>query len=137
MNKPLAGLKVLDLTRALSGPFCTMTLADLGAEVIKVEPTPNGDMIRQWGPFDEDISVYYLSANRNKKGIGVNFRSAEGLEFIKQLALKSDIVVENFKALGGRVGAEKKRIETDFSFFKIYFVSLQTTFFFARRHQHQ
>ena len=97
MNKPLAGLKVLDLTRALSGPFCTMTLADLGAEVIKVEPTPNGDMIRQWGPFDEDISVYYLSANRNKKGIGVNFRSAEGLEFIKQLALKSDIVVENFK----------------------------------------
>lgn len=97
MTRPLAGLRVLDLTRALSGPFSTMTLADLGAEVIKVEPTPNGDMIRQWGPFDEDISVYYLSANRNKKGIGVDFRKPEGLAFIRQLALQSDIVVENFK----------------------------------------
>ncbi|AHG62923.1 CaiB/BaiF CoA transferase family protein [Advenella mimigardefordensis] len=97
MTRPLAGLRVLDLTRALSGPFSTMTLADLGADVIKVEPTPNGDMIRQWGPFDEDISVYYLSANRNKKGIGVDFRKPEGLAFIRKLALQSDIVVENFK----------------------------------------
>jgi crotonobetainyl-CoA:carnitine CoA-transferase CaiB-like acyl-CoA transferase len=97
MQLPLSGVKVLDLTRALSGPFCSMILADFGAEVIKVEPTPNGDMIRQWGPFDRDISVYYLSANRNKKGIGVDFRKPEGLALIKQLALKSDIVVENFK----------------------------------------
>lgn len=97
MQLPLSGVKVLDLTRALSGPFCSMILADLGAEVIKVEPTPNGDMIRQWGPFDRDISVYYLSANRNKKGIGVDFRNPEGLALIRQLALKSDIVVENFK----------------------------------------
>jgi len=97
MQLPLSGVRVLDLTRALSGPFCSMILADLGAEVIKVEPTPNGDMIRQWGPFDHDISVYYLSANRNKKDIGVDFRQAEGLALIKQLALKSDIVVENFK----------------------------------------
>jgi crotonobetainyl-CoA:carnitine CoA-transferase CaiB-like acyl-CoA transferase len=97
MSRPLAGLKVLDLTRALSGPFSTMILADLGAEVIKVEPTPAGDMVRQWGPFDDDISVYYLSANRNKKGIGVDFRNKEGLELIRQMALKSDIVVENFK----------------------------------------
>lgn len=97
MNLPLAGLKVLDLTRALSGPFSTMILGDLGAEVIKVEPAPNGDMVRQWGPFDEDISVYYLSANRNKKGIGVDFRNPEGLALIRRLALQSDIVVENFK----------------------------------------
>jgi crotonobetainyl-CoA:carnitine CoA-transferase CaiB-like acyl-CoA transferase len=97
MQLPLSGVKVLDLTRALSGPFCSMILADLGAEVIKVEPTPNGDMIRQWGPFDRDISVYYLSANRNKKGIGIDFRNPEGLALIRQLALKSDIVVENFK----------------------------------------
>jgi crotonobetainyl-CoA:carnitine CoA-transferase CaiB-like acyl-CoA transferase len=97
MQLPLSGIKVLDLTRALSGPFCSMILADLGAEVIKVEPTPNGDMVRQWGPFDQDISVYYLSANRNKKGIGVDFRQAEGLALIKELALKSDVVVENFK----------------------------------------
>jgi crotonobetainyl-CoA:carnitine CoA-transferase CaiB-like acyl-CoA transferase len=74
-----------------------MILGDLGAEVIKVEPTPAGDMVRQWGPFDEDISVYYLSANRNKKGIGVDFRNPEGLALIKRMALASDIVVENFK----------------------------------------
>lgn len=55
MSLPLSGMRVLDLTRALSGPFCTMILADLGAEVIKVEPCPSGDMIRQWGPFDREI----------------------------------------------------------------------------------
>ncbi|OZI79653.1 CaiB/BaiF CoA transferase family protein [Bordetella genomosp. 2] len=97
MSLPLAGLKVLDLTRALSGPFSTMTLGDLGAEVIKVEPTPEGDMVRQWGPFDDDISVYYLSANRNKKGIGVDFRHPDGLALVRKLALGCDIVVENFK----------------------------------------
>src|SRR5690554_2051950 len=97
MDLPLSGITVLDLTRALSGPFCSMILADLGANVIKVEPSPNGDMVRQWGPFDEDISVYYLSANRNKKGIGVDFRNPEGLALIRRLALESDIVVENFK----------------------------------------
>ncbi|MCD0503196.1 CaiB/BaiF CoA transferase family protein [Bordetella petrii] len=97
MSLPLAGLKVLDLTRALSGPFSTMTLGDLGAEVIKVEPAPDGDMVRQWGPFDDDISVYYLSANRNKKGIGIDFRHPEGLALVRRLALGCDIVVENFK----------------------------------------
>ncbi len=97
MNRPLDGIKVLDLTRALSGPFSTMILGDLGAEVIKVEPVPGGDMVRQWGPFDKDISVYYLSANRNKKGIGIDFRSEEGLGLIRKMALQSDIVVENFK----------------------------------------
>lgn len=97
MDLPLKGLKVLDLTRALSGPFCTMILADMGAEVIKVEPTPGGDMIRQWGPFDHGISVYYLSANRNKKGIGVDFRHPDGLPLLRRLALQSDIVVENFR----------------------------------------
>ncbi|WP_298018971.1 CoA transferase [uncultured Castellaniella sp.] len=103
MDLPLKGLKVLDLTRALSGPFCTMILADMGAEVIKVEPTPGGDMIRQWGPFDNGISVYYLSANRNKKGIGVDFRHPDGLPLLRRLALGSDIVVENF-----RVGTVEK-----------------------------
>lgn len=97
MSLPLAGLKVLDLTRALSGPFSTMILGDLGADVVKVEPAPAGEMVRQWGPFDEDISVYYLSANRNKKGIGIDFRSPEGLALVRRMALSSDIVVENFK----------------------------------------
>jgi len=97
MSLPLAGLKVLDLTRALSGPFCTMILGDLGAEVVKVEPMPAGEMARQWGPFEEDISVYYLSANRSKQGIGVDFRKPEGLALLRRMALESDIVVENFK----------------------------------------
>lgn len=97
MSLPLAGLKVLDLTRALSGPFCTMILGDLGAEVVKVEPMPAGEMARQWGPFEEDISVYYLSANRSKQGIGVDFRKPEGLALLRRMALASDIVVENFK----------------------------------------
>ncbi|WP_345796525.1 CoA transferase [Castellaniella sp. MT123] len=97
MSMSLTGLKVLDLTRALSGPFSTMILADLGADVTKVEPSPDGDMIRQWGPFDQDVSVYYLSANRNKKGIEVNFRDPEGLALIRRLALQADVVVENFK----------------------------------------
>src|SRR5699024_2106037 len=97
MNLPLSGVRVLDLTRALSGPYCAMILADLGADVIKVEPGTNGDMVRQWGPFVQDISVYYLSANRNKRGIGINFRSPEGINLIKKMAYQSDIVLENFK----------------------------------------
>lgn len=94
---PLAGMRVLDLTRALSGPFCTMILADLGADVIKVEPLPSGDMIRTWGPFDRGESVYYLSANRNKRSMAVEFRSDAGRRLIRHMALASDVVVENFK----------------------------------------
>lgn len=98
MSLALAGLKVLDLSRALSGPFSTMILGDLGAEVIKVEPLPDGDMTRGWGPIDrEDISVYYLSANRNKEGIAVNFRDPKGLALLRRLAASSDVVIENFK----------------------------------------
>lgn len=94
---PLSGLRVLDLTRALSGPFCTMILGDLGADVVKVEPIPGGDMIRSWGPFDHGISTYYLSANRNKRSIAVDFRHAEALGILKELAGESDVLVENFK----------------------------------------
>ena len=97
MDRPLAGLRVVDLTRALAGPFSTMALADLGADVIKIEPMPDGDMIRGWGPFDNDTSVYYLSANRNKRCIGLNFRSDEGMAVIKRMVSRADIVVENFK----------------------------------------
>lgn len=93
---PLGGVRVLDLTRALSGPFCTMILGDLGADVIKVEP-PDGDMMRQWGPYDRTESVYYLTGNRNKRAIAINFRSKEGLELIKSLAKECDVLVENFK----------------------------------------
>jgi len=95
---PLAGIQVVDLTRALSGPFCSMILADLGADVIKVEPMGSGDMIRTWGPFDQGQSAYYLSTNRNKRGIAVNFRDARGLALIRRMADSADVVVENFKS---------------------------------------
>lgn len=97
-NLPLAGYRVLDLSRALSGPFCSMILGDLGAEVIKIEPAPHGDMVRQWGPFADDTSVYYLSGNRNKKSVAVNFRDPAGLEIVREMAFKADILVENFRA---------------------------------------
>lgn len=94
---PLAGLRVLDLSRALAGPFCAMILADLGADVVKIEPTPDGEMVRGWGPFKDGVSVYYLSIHRNKRSLAVNFRDPAGLELIRALADRTDIVVENFK----------------------------------------
>ncbi len=97
MDRPLSGLKVVDLTRALAGPYGTMALADLGADVIKVEPTPKGDMSRAWGPFDRDTSTYYLSANRNKRCVALNFRSEQGMAVLKKMVQNADIVVENFK----------------------------------------
>ena len=94
---PLAGLTVLDLSRALAGPFCATILADLGAEVIKIEPSPDGEMVRGWGPFQNGISVYYLSIHRNKKSLAVNFRDPAGLQLIRRMAESADILVENFK----------------------------------------
>ena len=93
----LKGIRVVDLTRALSGPFCAMTLADFGADVVKVEPFPGGDMSRGWGPLDRGISTYYLSCNRNKRSICVDFRKPEGLDLIQRLTDGADIVLENFK----------------------------------------
>lgn len=97
MSLPLSGIKVLDLTRALAGPFCTMILADLGADVWKTEPTPHGDMVRGWGPFVGDTSVYYLSINRNKRSIAIDFRSNDGANVLRDLAKTCDVIVENFK----------------------------------------
>lgn len=96
-SRPLAGIRILDLTRALAGPFCTMVLADMGADVIKVEPSGSGDMIRTWGPYDRGVSAYYLSGNRNKRGLAVNFRSPAGLDLLRSMAEQSDVVVENFR----------------------------------------
>lgn len=74
-----------------------MVLGDLGADVIKVEPTLVGDMIREWGPYDQGISIYYLSANRNKRGVAVNFRDERGLGLLRRMADEVDVVLENFK----------------------------------------
>ena len=97
MSLPLEKIRVLDLTRAAAGPFCTMILGDLGADVIKVEPTPKGDMTRAWAPHDHGIGVYYLSINRNKRCLGVDFRTEEGLALLRRMARDADVVVENFR----------------------------------------
>jgi len=94
---PLEGVRVLDLSRALAGPFCSMILADLGAEVIKAEPARGGDMTRSWGPFDRGVATYFLSINRNKKSLALDFRDARGMELLRCLARQSDVLIENFK----------------------------------------
>lgn len=95
--QPLEGIKVIDLTRILSGPFCTMTLADLGAEVIKIE-SPKGDDTREWGPpFVGEESAYFLSVNRNKKSIVLNLKEPKGKEIFLELLRDADVVVENFR----------------------------------------
>ncbi|UCD33562.1 MAG: CoA transferase [Desulfobacterales bacterium] len=96
--KPLSDVTVLDLSRVLAGPYCTMMLGDLGAEVIKVERPGVGDETRQWGPPDAGgETAYYLCVNRNKRGLTVNLKVPEGQEIIRQLAKKSDVVIENYK----------------------------------------
>jgi glutaryl-CoA transferase len=98
MNQPLEGFRILDLSRILAGPYCSMLLGDLGAEVIKVERPGAGDDTRAWGPpFAAGESAYYLCANRNKKSITVNLKSPDGQEIIRQLARVSDVLIENFK----------------------------------------
>uniref|UniRef100_A0A2I3HSG1 Succinyl-CoA:glutarate-CoA transferase n=1 Tax=Nomascus leucogenys TaxID=61853 RepID=A0A2I3HSG1_NOMLE len=95
--KPLEGVKILDLTRVLAGPFATMNLGDLGAEVIKVERPGAGDDTRTWGPpFVGSESTYYLSVNRNKKSIAVNIKDPKGVKIIKELAAVCDVFVENY-----------------------------------------
>lgn len=94
----LAGLKILDLSRVLAGPWCGQLLGDLGAEVIKVESLNSGDDTRAWGPpFLEGESAYFLGCNRNKRGITIDFSSADGKSLLAQLIPKFDVVLENFK----------------------------------------
>jgi len=105
---PLTGIRVLDLTRVLAGPWCTQNLADLGAEVIKIERPGSGDDTRAWGPpylkdeagNDTTEAAYYLSANRNKMSVALDIASPRGAELVRELALQSDILVENFKVGG-------------------------------------
>jgi crotonobetainyl-CoA:carnitine CoA-transferase CaiB-like acyl-CoA transferase len=96
---PLEGILVLDLSRVLAGPFCTMMLADLGARVLKVEHPGEGDVTRGWGPpYDEatGLSAYYLSVNRNKESIALDLATPSGAESVRRLALQADVLVENF-----------------------------------------
>jgi len=93
----LKGVKVLDLSRVLAGPFCSMNLSDLGAEVIKVEIPGRGDDTRSYPPFINGVSSYYLSLNRGKKSITVNMKTEEGVKIVQKLASKCDVLLENFR----------------------------------------
>ena len=118
---PLKGIKVLDFSQVLSAPFCGMMLADMGAEVIKVERPGAGDISREYGPYVNDISLYFCQYNRGKKGIAIDMRSEEGKKVVLDLVAQVDIVIENFKAgtlekLG--IGYDKM-LEVDFWFWYI------------------
>lgn len=98
-ERPLAGVRVLDLSRVLAGPYCTMLLADLGADVIKVERPGQGDETRGWGPpFVGGEAAYYLSVNRGKRSVAIDFATEEGRAALLDLAATADVVVENFRA---------------------------------------
>jgi formyl-CoA transferase len=103
--KPLAGIRVLDLSRVLAGPWCTQLLADLGAQVIKIEKPVVGDDTRHWGPpwhdsGGERVAAYFLAANRGKQSAAIDFATEEGAQLVRRLAKDADIVVENFKVGG-------------------------------------
>ena len=97
MAGPLKGIRVLDLTRILAGPYATMILRDLGAEVIKIEQPGVGDEARDFGPFKNDFSLYFMSVNRGKKSITLNLKSPRGKELFLELVKGSDLLVENFR----------------------------------------
>ncbi|MFN2486998.1 MAG: CaiB/BaiF CoA transferase family protein [Acidimicrobiia bacterium] len=94
----LAGIRVIDLTRVLAGPLCTMTLGDMGADVIKVEEPRHGDDTRSWGPpFVGPFSAYYLAVNRNKRSLTLDLKTEEGRELLRRLIHRADVVIDNFK----------------------------------------
>ncbi len=102
---PLTGIRVLDLSRVLAGPWCTQLLADLGADVIKIERPGAGDDTRHWGPpwhgeGERRVAAYFLSANRGKRSAAIDFATEEGAELVRRLAMQCDVVVENFKVGG-------------------------------------
>ena len=108
VNKPLEGVRVLDLSRVLAGPWATQLLADLGADVIKVERPGEGDDTRHWGPpwlehEGEKVAAYFLAANRGKRSVAIDFGTEEGAALVRRMAADADVVVENF-----RVGGLKK-----------------------------
>jgi formyl-CoA transferase/CoA:oxalate CoA-transferase len=97
MAGPLEGLFVLDLSKTLAGPFCTMNLGDMGADVVKIEEPASGDETRQWSPHWDGESCFYLAVNRNKRNIAVNLKHPQGVEVIKKLAAKADVLIESFR----------------------------------------
>lgn len=112
MHKPLSGIRVIDLTRVLSGPFCTMLLGDMGAEIIKVEPPGKGDPIRNQGAMRDGLSWYFASFNRNKKSVELDLYSAEGKELLSRLIETGDVLVDNFRpGVLARMGYDPEALE--------------------------
>ncbi|MER2077914.1 CaiB/BaiF CoA transferase family protein [Psychrobacillus psychrotolerans] len=97
MEQALNGMKVVDLSQVLAGPYCTMVLADMGAEVIKVEKFPNGDDTRSMGPYINEESYMYMMVNRNKRGICLNLKTDKGLEVLYKLIKEADVFIENYR----------------------------------------
>ena len=113
MARPLEGITVLDCSWVLSGPYASMVLADLGADVIKVERPPWGDIARTTTPYQNGYSGYFFSINRGKRSMSIDFRQEEGRELFRKLAEKADVVLENFtpgtmERLGVGYGALKE-----------------------------
>ena len=96
---PLKGIRVIDLTRIIAGPYCTMVMGDLGAEIIKIEQPKVGDETRAWGPpwVEDTVSAYFVAINRNKKSLTLNFKHPKGIEIFRDLVKHSDVVIENFR----------------------------------------
>lgn len=109
---PLNGIKVLDLSRVLAGPYCTMTLSDLGAEVIKVEIPGSGDDTRGFPPYVNGVSSYFMSINRGKKSITLNLKTPEAREILYDITKKVDVVVENFRpGVTKRLGIDYQKLQ--------------------------
>ena len=109
--QPLQGIRILDLTRVISGPFCTMLLGDLGADVIKVE-SPEGDLVRRQGAGREGLSWYYATFNRNKRSVVIDLKKPDGKAVLERLIAQSDAVVENFRpGVLDRLGFDDRRLQ--------------------------
>jgi len=94
---PLDGIRVIDLTRVVAGPFCTMMLGDMGAEVLKIEEPEHGDDTRGWAPFIDGSGSFYLALNRSKKSVALDLKSAAGAEALTRLVETADVLIENFR----------------------------------------
>ena len=112
MRAPLDGIKVVDLTRILSGPFCTMLLGDMGADVVKIEGPDDGDPIRRQGTIVDGMSTYFAAFNRNKRSVAVDLRSEDGKAFLAALLAQADVLVENFRpGVLAKMGLTDARLE--------------------------
>ena len=109
---PLRGVKVVDLTRIIAGPFCTCLLADFGADVIKIESRPHGDPTRQQGAIKDGFSWYFAQFNRNKRSVALDLRKAEGKQVLADLIRKAEVMVENFRpGVLDEMGFSKERLD--------------------------